>query len=81
MPNCPKCSADIKHLKHVETGVSEVYNFYLGTLGFPAYDFEEDFCDDADGSYECPKCASEICVKEEDAVAFLKGESIDRPLP
>ena len=80
MPKCPQCSEEISHLKYEETGVSEVYNFYLGKkTGFPMYDLEEDFCDGSDSEFQCPKCAKTLFTKEEEAVAFLKGEKEKLP--
>ena len=78
MPNCPKCDADIKHLKDYAFGATIVYIFSVSEEGRAHYSFKRDIIEGTKDEFECPECTAVLFKNEEEALAFLKGESIER---
>ena len=70
---CPKCNKDIDHLINTTTGALTLYmsTDKQGDLQYETGEFEPD---DITDEYQCPECDEVLFTKEEEAIAFLKGE-------
>jgi len=68
MPKCPKCGKEIDYLTDF---ILEEYKLTIDENG-SAY---HELVNDSD-EYQCPKCAAILFRDEEDAVKFLKSETL-----
>ncbi len=80
MPKCPKCGAEIDHLRCFISGWKE-REFKIedgsGQLGEDDGNFIPSEVND--NTYECPECNKPLFTVEGEAVAFLKGEPAPTP--
>jgi len=77
VPKCPKCSAEIDHLKNTTTE-QQTYDFYPNEVtGGPYYELQdtEGAGDRHDSPFSCPVCGEELFHDETPALAFLRGEA------
>ena len=73
---CPVCGEAINHLVNVQSG-EQTYEFKIGKDGDCHYKELEFFTDDGTNSWNCPECDDELFLEEQDAEAFLKGETVE----
>jgi len=71
MSTCPKCGADIDHLKHYSP-VEEVFIFRVenGEADYESVDFLPLL---QEGDWECPVCNVVLTHDEQSAIALLGG--------
>ena len=76
MPKCPKCGAEIDHLREFDN-VEVSYVFGLDSKGRLCWDDQEILWDTAKIiEVGCPECEAILFKTESEAVAFLKGEPV-----
>ena len=70
---CPKCNKEIDHLVNITTGALTLYISLdkQGDLQYAPGEFEPD---NITKEYHCPECNEVLFTKEEEAIAFLRGE-------
>lgn len=76
MPTCPKCKKEINSL----TTADRELHWYEWTLKDGELDTREtdqDTLENAIDGYLCPECDARVCMDEDDAEAFLKGEELE----
>lgn len=74
MPICPECREEIEDLENLQTGWM-CYKLYITEDGQEEYEQKGEF----EGDWyvmvwKCPSCSEELFDREEDAIAFLKGD-------
>ncbi len=75
MPKCPKCKNPISFLFEYEE--AEVrYKVHLDIDGLP-HSHQHDVFRGKSMGYECPECGKGLFDEEPEAIAFLRGESVE----
>ena len=76
MPRCPKCGKEIDHLRDF-SAIWQEYNLTVDKDGVMHYEFiDASLPVDIDDEYQCPECSEVLFNDEEEAVKFLKGETL-----
>jgi len=76
MPRCPKCGKEIDHLKDFSP-VWQEYKMTIDENGNAHYEFVDNSTPmDTGDEYECPECEEVLFRDEEEAVRFLRGETL-----
>jgi len=73
-PRCPKCGAEIDHLRCYEKAWSTATCYINEDYLIVEYS-DWDILDVTEVEYHCPKCDEVLFESEEEARKFLKGEA------